>query len=112
MTRLEGSKRVAVQSETGGTITFFVSHAEFTRCLNALLGAPKAPKKGKHLAIHRGRFARDAELRLLVRSMLDDGRTIDEMAERLSRVIGPERTPSRSALGRYTRKLRIAGLAE
>ena len=55
----------------------------------------------------KGLLYRDAEVRAALDALLRRPLTIDQLRALLGDQLGPERTPSRSAIGRYTRRERL-----
>lgn len=91
-----------------GDVEFRISQRDLNRVLSALLDGYKRPLKGVPvLPATRSKIYHDPEVRDRLESLLPLPLTIDEMHARLVDVFGAERSPSRSAIGRYTRRRRL-----
>jgi len=55
-------------------------------------------------------FARDAEVFAMIHTMTLDGRPIDAIGASVRSAFGPERTPSRSSIGRYRKRILEAAI--
>lgn len=90
-------------------LVFVVDRDHFDTALKTLRGGVEAPAKGRHVW-PGSRIWRDTELARAIEQHVAERLTIDQIAERLKARFGRDRAPSRSAIGRYVRGLKLGSV--